>query len=53
MEKADYEIKKEITRNWGFDKKIIQSGLYKIEEFRGGMVPRHKLWGSLLEYSRP
>jgi hypothetical protein len=34
MEKADYEIKKEITQNWGFDKKIIQSGLYKIEEFR-------------------
>jgi hypothetical protein len=34
MEKFEYETKKEIIQNWGFNKKIIQSGLYKIEEYQ-------------------
>jgi len=34
MEKTEYEIKKAETRDLGFDKRIIQSGLYKIQEFR-------------------
>lgn len=34
MESDDYESKKALTQSWGFHKRIIQSGLYKIKEFR-------------------
>jgi hypothetical protein len=33
MEKNDYEAKKKLTKSWGFNKSIIQSGLYKIHAF--------------------
>ena len=33
MDKVIYERNKEITQSWGFNKKIIQSGLYKMKEF--------------------
>ncbi len=34
MDKVEYEKRKIETRKMGFDKRIIQSGLYKIEEFK-------------------
>jgi hypothetical protein len=34
MDKVIYERNKEMTESWGFDKRIFQSGLYKIKEFR-------------------
>lgn len=34
MDRDEYELKKAETRELGFEKKIIQSGLYKIQEFR-------------------
>tara|TARA_R110000823_G_C15790955_1_gene486132 strand:- start:55 stop:834 length:780 start_codon:yes stop_codon:yes gene_type:complete len=39
MDKVIYERNKEITESWGFDKKIIQSGLYKIKEFKMELNP--------------
>lgn len=34
MDKDDYERKKVSVQSWGFKKRIIQSGLYKIKDFK-------------------